>query len=265
MKRNLKMYTIPSCLALFTLVLIGCNKDVIPGSSSNFISVEEKNSSLYFHYSATDNPSSGNVGYDSFALDLGLYDSTEVMATITLGDIGGANNDTIFTSHQEKYGFWGIPYFQRNLDSVDMATAMALHSANPVVGNANYELEFQVDKILIHTTTQFFQPDPTATYYLTPYVIVDSIIANQAGHPDLGSTAHRKVVVDVGRLSGFEPQYHGYKVASTNIDNGYRLNLTFEVDRLPSWTNEDQISVALVLTTRDAADRPVFVNANTQH
>ena len=245
--------------------LVGCNKDQINGTSSDFLTVEQKNSSLYFLYSATASAACGGVAFDSFALDMSLYDSLHVLATITFGDVGGANNDTVFTSHVEQYGFSGIPFYQRNLDSIDLGVAIAMHESSPVVANANYKLEFEADRILIHTTTEFFQMEPTEKFYLTPYVIVDSLIAFQAGHPDLGSATHRKVVVDVGRLAGFEPQYHGYKIADGNTDSGYRFNLTFEVDRLPSWTNEDHISVALVITKRDASGRPIFVNANTLH
>ena len=187
------------------------------------------------------------------------------MATITFGDVGGANNDTIFTSHLEKYNFFGVPYFQRNLDSIDMDVAIAQHEFESVVADASYELEFEPDKIIIHTTTEFFQGEPLEAFYLTPYVIVDSLIAYQEGHPDLGSTAHRKVVVDIGRIYGVEPQYHGYKIADGNTDSGYKFNLTFEVDRLPSWTDEDQISMALVITKRDDNGNPIFVNASTQH
>ena len=99
------------------------------------------------------------------------------------------------------------------------------------------------------------------------YVIVDSIVANQAGHPDGAATNHRKVVVDVGRIDGWpDPQYHGYKVATGIIEKGYRFNLTFEADRLATWTNDSLISVALVITTRNPGTGvPIFVNANTQH
>lgn len=260
-----KIGSIPYIIGLLALTLSGCDKDSLDVYDNVYLPVEEKNGSLYFHYSMTGNPASGGIGYTTFADDLILYDSLDVLATITFGNVGGANNDTIFTSHIDKFNFVTIPYYQRNLDSITMLQAITAQAAAPVIVNAAYELVFEADKIIVNTTTQFFQDAPDENYYLSAYIIVDSIIANQAGHPDGSGTAHRKVVVDIGRPAGYEPQYFGYQITSGNVDKGYRFNLTFEADRLPSWTDTDQISVALVLTTRDANGRPIFVNANTKH
>lgn len=260
-----KIKSIPFVLGLIALTLFGCEKDSIQGTSSTFITVEEVNSSLYFHYSMTANPASGGIGYTTFSNDIILYDSLNVLATVTLGDIGGANNDTVFTSHVDKFGFVTIPYYQRNLDSITMAAAIWGHQNHIVMANAAYELEFEADKIIVNTTTEFFQIPTEDNYYLTAYIIVDSIVANQAGHPDGAATVHRKAVVDIGRPAGFEPQYLGYQITSGNVEAGYKFNLTFEADRLPGWTDTDQISVALLITTRDTNGRPVFVNANTNH
>jgi len=265
MKLNRILYFTPLTLVFGALFLSGCVKDTISGSSSTFIPVEAKNSSLYFHYSVTTDPQSGTTGYNQFLTDLAAYDDTEVLATITLGDVGGANNDTIYDENTAMFGIVGVPFFQGNLDTFNLAEATAIHNVEPVVANAAYELEFGASEITINTTTEFFQASSNEDFYLTPYLVVDSIVAFQEGHPDAGATNHRKVVVDVGRLNGHPARYLGYKVAGGTIDVGYKFNLQFTCERLPAWTDEDKISVALVLTKRDANGRPIFVNANTNH
>lgn len=260
MKKN---QIIVSLVLFASVILTGCKKE-IDASASTFLSVEEKNSSLYFHYSSTALALSGTTGYTTFSNELLNYGSSQVFGTITLGDVGGANNDTIFTSHAAKFGIVTLPYFQSNLTSSTFADAMELQNKTIVVANANYELELTSDKIIVHTTTEFFQPTAGEDYYLSAYIIVDSLIAYQEGHPDGASTAHRKVVVDVGRPNGYDPQYLGYKVASGNIEEGYRFNLTFEANRLAAWSDPKNISVALVLTKRASVNTtPIFVNAYT--
>jgi hypothetical protein len=243
----MKFTQISLAFVLMALCITGCTKETITGTSSMFLTVEEKNEVLYFHYSHVDSINSGNAGYTTFSAQLDSYDSLHVLATITGGLLDGSNNDTIYTSHMAQYGILTLPFYQSNL-------------------GAAYELNFDdPSKIVINTTTQFFE-DLEDSVFLSVYVIVDSIVANQAGHPDGASTIHRKVVADIGRLDGFNvPQYHGYKVASGVIEKGYKFNLTFEADRQPTWTDTSLISVGLVITTRDATGKPVFVNAHTQY
>jgi len=264
----MKLFTRFLPLTLVLIALVGCKKETFTGPSSEFLEVEEKNSSLVFHYSMTSNPASGSTGYDYFTMLLNQYDSTEVLATMTFGGLGGANNDAVFLEHVDTFNFVTIPYFQGNYDSVSMVNVgdkISSHSSKVVIANAAYQLQFEPNQIIINTTTQFFQDVDQEDYYLSAYLIVDSIVAFQEGHPDLGSTVHRKSVVDVGRLQGHQIQYLGYPITAGGIDNGYKFNLQFVADRLPSWVDEDRISVALVITTRDSAGRPVFVNANTNH
>jgi hypothetical protein len=263
----MKFTQISLALALVALCITGCTKETITGTSSSFLTVEEKNEVLYFHYSHVDSINSGDIGYTTFSAQLESYDSLHVLATITGGLLDGSNNDTIYTSHMAQYGILTLPFYQSNLGALPFQQAIINHTqSSTVVANAAYELNFDdPSKIVINTTTQFFE-DLEDSVFLSVYVIVDSIVANQAGHPDGASTIHRKVVADIGRLDGFNvPKYHGYKVASGVIEKGYKFNLTFEADRQPTWTDTSLISVGLVITTRDATGKPVFVNAHTQH
>lgn len=252
-------------IALSLFPLMGCKKQIISNNNSVFLPVEERNSSLLFHYSSTALNASGSTGYNAFVNYLTNYDSTEVLGTMTLGNVGGANNDTLFTAFAQQFGILAVPYFQTNLDSAIVATRIAAHRASPVVAGMNYNLVFDstLTKITINTTTQFFQESVGEDFYLSAYLMVDSLVAPQAGHPDSPLTNHRKVVVDAGRIPGYDVRYLGYKVAGGTINAGYRFNLTFTVDRLPQWTDEKDISVALVLTRRDGAGKPIFVNAHT--
>lgn len=144
------------------------------------------------------------------------------------------------------------------------ASLVTQHQESEVVANSNYELEFVGDKIIVKTTTEFFKDLSGTDYYLAPYIIVDNIVANQAGHADGANTVHKKSLVDVANPKGYAADIFGYVVAGGDIRDGYKVNVEFEATRLASWNDAD-ISVALVLTTRDASDKPVFVNANTKH
>jgi hypothetical protein len=263
----MKFTQISLALALVALCLIGCTKETITGTSSTFLTVDEKNEVLYFHYSHVDSINSGDAGYTAYSAQLEAYDSLHVLATITGGVLDGSNNDTIYTSHMAQYGILNIPFYQSNLGAAPFQQAIINHTlSSNVVANAACELDFDdPSKIIINTTTEFFT-DLQDSVFLSVYIIVDSIVSNQAGHPDGAATNHRKVVADIGRLNGFNtPQYHGYKVASGVIEKGYKFNLTFEADRLPTWADTSLISVGLVITTRDATGKPIFVNAHTQH
>lgn len=246
-------------------ILFVCKKQEITVKPSKFIPVEKKNSSLFFQYASLTEPTSGSIAYDLFSEALKDYDSLYVLATIMSGNIGGANNDDVFDSHIDTFNLSGAPNFQGNLDTLTLPEAIQAHQSSEVIVNAAYELEFDSDKIYVNTTTEFFKQVSKQDYYLTAYIIVDSIIANQAGHPNGANTALRKTVVDVGRVPGYVPRYLGYKVATGNINIGHKFNLRFEADRLPSWTDTDQISVALVISKYSPFGRPVFVNAHTNH
>ncbi|MDC3252740.1 hypothetical protein OAU25_00660 [Crocinitomicaceae bacterium] len=244
---------------------MGCKKEEIIETPSKFIEVEKKNSSLFFQYASLTEPASGGVAYDLFSDALEDYDSLYVLATLMSGNLGGANNDSVYDSHIDTFNLSGAPNFQANSESLTLPEAVEAHQSSDVIVNSAYELEFDSDKIYVNTTTEFFKYVTKQDYYLTAYIIVDSIVANQAGHPNGANTYLRKTIVDVGRIPGYSKNYHGYKVATGAINNGHKFNLRFEADRLSSWSDIDQISVALVITKFDPFGKPIFVNAHTKH
>lgn len=252
-------------IAASSMLFVSCKKHVFNESSqSDFLDVPEENSSILYHYSSTTSANSGGPGYIQFDDYLNVYDSTEVLLTLTEGDVGGANNDTIFNANSFMYGVVGTSTFQANY-TPSITSPISIHKNQNCVANSSYELELTNDKIYIKTTTKFFQSASEEEYFLTPYIVVDSIVADQTGHPDGPATNHRKVVVDVARIKNFPVRYLGYSIASGDIDEGYQFNLDFEAERLPAWSDPSQISVALILTKKTALGNILFVNANTNH
>lgn len=248
-----------------TVLFSACKKQVFSvASESDFIEVPEKNSSLIYHFSSTTSANSGTAGYSQFTNLLDLYDSAHVVITLTEGNVGTANNDTIFDANSAAYGVLTTSSFLTNFGS-NLAGQMSTQENAPVVVNAAYKLELTPTKVIVHTTTEFFQDNVGDEFFLTPYIVVDSLVADQTGHPDGAATNHRKVVTEVARLKNYPVRYMGYSIASGTVNAGQRFNLTFEADRSPDWTDSEQISVALIITKKDAAGAITFVNANTKH
>lgn len=264
MKRK-KIYLSIVLLVASSTLFVQCKKYSFDESTQSvFLPVEEESSSVLFHYSSTTSSNSGGSGYTQFSDYIDDYDSTDVLLTLTEGNVGGANNDTIFNANSSAFGILSTSTFHANFNSL-IASSISLQSTKQVIVNSSYELELTDDHIYINTTTKFFRSSDGEDYFLTPYIVIDSIVADQTGHPDGASTNHRKVAVDVARLKNYPVRYLGYEIASGQIDKGYQFNLSFEAERLPAWTDPEKISVALILTKRTALGNIVFVNANTNH
>lgn len=230
---------------------------------TTFLEVEEQNKSAVFFYSETDDSLCGAQGFPQFQSYLNEYDSTEALACLTWGPSTGAHNDTIFAGNAWSIGLTGWPAFRANLITPDVPGSISLHKGAAVVANAACELTVDASMITINTTTEFFQ-NVSGDYYLTPYIVVDSLLAPQNGHPDSPNTYHRKVVADVGRLPGVDAGYMGYKIAGGTVDAGQRINLTFVANRNASWVNPAHISVLLLITKKSGSSIE-FVNANTNY
>ena len=268
MKSIIKSHKLASVIGLAGLVIavtVSCNKYSFDETNeSTFLEVEEVNSSILFHYSSTDDLDAGSTGYDQMVNYLNFYDSTDALGTITLGNVGVANNDTIFQSHVAAFGVPDSNTFHANFNPVGITSAISTHRSSAVVANAACELTVGSSTLTLNTTTEFFQSSQGEDYYITPYIVVDSILAAQAGHPDTPMTYHRKVIVDVARLPTYPVRYLGYKIAGGDIHKGYRVNLTFEAPRVAAWTNPDHISVILLITKQNGGVIE-FVNASTNY
>lgn len=256
---------------IFTILLFAgigfsaCKKQVFSvAEESTFIEVPEQNSSLIYHFSSTTSANSGTVGYSEFDNLLHLYDSTDVVVTLTEGNVGNANNDTIFLANSTAYGVLSTSTFLTNFGS-NLSSQMSSQENAPVLVNAAYELEITPTKIIVNTTTEFFQDNTGDEFFLTPYIVVDSLVADQTGHPDGPATHHRKVVTEVARLKNYPVRYMGYSIASGTVNAGQRFNLKFEAERSSDWIDPEQISVALIITKKDTDGNVTFVNANTNH
>ncbi len=260
----------PYIFASSALLLVGalafssCKKSELDGESSDFLEVEETNSSFLVKHTGTWCGPCGGWGFTTFQSHIDNYGDTEVLAASVSGSLGGANNEMIFDAFGDAFDLSATPTFFGNFDGTIGSALIDAHKDAEVLVNSNYELEFVGDKIIVKTTTEFFKDLSGTDYYLSPFIVVDNIIAEQAGHPDGANTSHKKSLVDVANPVGFNPEVFGYLVAGGDIRDGYRVNLEFEATRLAAWNDAD-ISVALVLTTRDINGEPVFVNANTKH
>lgn len=253
-------------LLILTSTFVACKKySFNETGESNYLEVEEVNSSLLFHFSSTSDTSCGSSGYDLFNTYLSVFDSTEALATLTYGNVGGGNNDTIFEAHSAAFGVLNTSTFQANFNPYGISETVISRRKEAVIANANCKLTVGTSTLSINATAEFFQNMEGEDYYLTPYIVVDSLLAPQVGHPDSPLTYHRKVVVDVARLPNYPVRYLGYKIASGSINKGYKVNLNFEAYRDPAWSNPERISVILLLTKKDANGSIVFVNANTNN
>lgn len=266
MKLNKIVRFAPVAALIFvgTIGLSSCNKEVVvDGTSSDFLEVEESNSSFLVKHTGTWCGPCGGWGFTNFQGQIDTYGETEVLAATVSGSLGGANNEFFFDAYGTAFDISATPTFHGNFGQTTSGALVTDHQDSPVVANGNYEITIEGGKINVKTTTKFFQ-DLTGDYFIAPYIIVDGIVANQTGHPDGANTVHKKSLVDIASPAGLEKEAFGYKIASGAIRNGYRVNLDLEADFLSTW-DEDKVSVALVITTRDAAGNPVFVNAFTKH
>lgn len=261
--KSWKLTVFIAAVGFFLSGSISCNKYSFEETSeSTFLEVEEVNSSALFHYSSTDDLDAGSTGYDQMENYLAFYDSTDALGTITLGSVGIANNDTIFLSHVAAFGVPDSNTFHANFNPFGITSAISTHRSSAVIANAACDLTVGSSTLTLKTTTQFFQSSQDEDFYITPYIVVDSLLAAQAGHPDTPMTYHRKVIVDVARLPTYPVRYLGYKIAGGDIHKGYKVNLTFEAPRVAAWSNPEHISVILVITKQNGGVIE-FVNAST--
>lgn len=268
MKTTFKSYRLAAIVGLTVAVIaasVSCKKySFVESNESTFLEVEEVNSSILFHYSSTEDLDAGSSGFNQFANYLNYYDSTDALGTLTIGNVGVANNDTLFQAHTAAFGVLDSNTFHANFFATGITSTIANHRSSVVYANAACDLTVGSSTLTLNTTTEFFQPSEGVDYYITPYIVVDSILAPQAGHPDSPMTYHRKVIVDVARLPGYPVRYLGYKIAGGDIFKGHRVNLTFEAPRVASWTNPEHISVILLIT-KQTDGITTFVNASTNY
>lgn len=264
--KNMKRFAPVAALFLMgSVALTSCQKEVVVDeTSSDFLEVKESNSSFLAKHTGTWCAPCGGWGFTTFQSQIDTYGDSEVLVAVVSGSLGGANNEYFFDAYASALDISATPTFHANLGKTTSGALVADHKAAPVVANSNYDLTIVDGKIKVKTTTKFFQDLSGEDYYIAPYIIVNNIVADQAGNPDGANTVHKKSLVDIATPVGLDDNAFGYKIASGDIRNGYRVNLEAEADFNPSW-NESDVSVAILITKRDANGKPVFVNAFTKH
>lgn len=233
-------------LSLLSVVALAACKKVSTEEPTPTLDVEEKNSVLIAKHSWTGCSPCGGWGFESFS-NLMANNPDEVLLAFTRGNLGGLENQAIYEFFQNTFDIpTGTPTFHNNLDaSLSVAQARDQMEAQGVIANANYEMTIENDKVLLNTTTKFFQ-DVEGTYRLAPYLVVDGIVANQLGHPDGANTEHKRVPVGIAKPLTIDADYHGYVIADGPVKKGHTVNLECEVDIDPTW-DPANISFALMI------------------
>lgn len=241
MKRNLIF------LSLLSVVALTACKKVSTEQPTDTLEVEERNSVLIAKHTWTGCGPCGGWGFDNFSV-LMQSNPDEVHIAFKRGNVGPYQNNEIYEFFQNTFGIPGAtPTFHNNLDAgISPNLAKETMDAQGVIANANYEMTIEDDRIVLNTTTKFFQ-DVEGTYRIAPFLILDGIIANQAGHPDGANTEHKKVPVDIARpIDAADSDFLGYVIADGPVQSGYTVNLECEVDADPSW-DPSNISFAIMI------------------
>lgn len=256
-------------LIFIAFLLVACKKEKSNLEESTTLEVEEKNMGVVAKRTWTGCGPCGGWGFKYFD-DLYLqYNNHAAFMAFKLGFDGVSSQGKIyFEKVNDLFGIGGgTPRFFYNFDTIhginySGSGSIDQHVNAEVIANSNYEFTFLEDKIRLKTTTKFFK-SVDGDYVISPFLIVDNQVGNQAGHDDGFNTVHHKFVADLARPINtdiIEPW--AYKVASGEVEKGYTINLEFEVDRKTEWAKND-ISFALILYKREG-NKYKFVNAFTK-
>ena len=254
---------------VLSLFLISCKKEKSNLEESNFLEVEEKNMGVVAKRTWTGCGPCGGWGFEYFD-DLYLqYGNHAAFMAFKRGfNSVSPMGNTFFERVDDLYGIGGgTPRFFYNFDTIhginySGAGSINTHVNSEVIASANYDFSFVEEKIRVKTTTKFFT-SVEGEYMISPFLILDNQVGNQAGHDDGPNTVHKKFVADLARPINTEiVEPWAYKVASGEIEEGYQINLEFEVDRKPDWSAND-VSFALILFKKEGNDYK-FVNAFTK-
>lgn len=257
-------------LIVFSVILlVACKKEESQLQESDFLEVEEKNMGVVAKRTWTGCGPCGDWGWKYFD-DLKLqYGNHAAFMAFKLGFQGvSPEGNTYFERVDDLFGIGGgTPRFFYNFDTIHGINYSGSHSIQAhvnaeVYANSNYTFSFEGDKIKLKTTTKFFK-EMEGDIVISPFLIIDNQVGNQAGHDDGPNTVHHKFVANLARPINTEIiEPWAYKVASGTVEEGYQINLEFEVDRNPNWTMND-VSFALILSKREG-NRYKFINAFTK-
>jgi hypothetical protein len=263
------MWKIILPVIIIALTFYSCKKEKSNLEESSFLEVEQKNMGVVAKRTATWCGPCGGWGFDYFdQLKLQFQGKAVFMAFKTAFDIPSTEGHTYYSRVQDLFDIeGGTPKFFYNFDTIhgynySGENSVVEHVNSEVVANSNYEFSLSSETIHLKTTTKFFQ-STEGEYVISPFLILDNQIGNQLGNDDAENTVHPRFVANLARpLNTDIVEPWAYKVASGTIDEGYRINLEFEVERDPEWTQND-ISFALILYKREG-NKYKFVNAFTK-
>lgn len=156
-----------------------------------------------------------------------------------------------------------VPTTFQNFNAAAPASIVE-HLDAEVKMNGNYEIIFNGNEMTINTATKFFK-EYLGDVYLAPFIIVDSLVGHQNGHPNTPQTVHMKYVADIAypssRTSSSKFEW-GYLVSAGAVKDGHQVNLQFKAEKRDHWKNHN-ISIGLIYF-RKMGDRFIFLNAFTK-
>jgi hypothetical protein len=250
------------CFFCFTALLSACKKPISDLDISPTLEVEEKNMGVMILRTAT---WCGTCG-------VSLNNSQTIFEDNKDFAVGMAFKDAFngpFGSHSD----WGSHLFHKVAAQFDLPTGVPNNFQNfavnsvfehlqaPTIINGNYELDFQADELIIKTTTKFFTQFE-GDVYLAPFIVVDSLIGYQNGHPDGVNTVHNRYVADVAIPinKNIDAKFEwGHMISAGVVKEGHLVNMTFKSSIKQHWEQE-HVSVALVYF-RKAGNGFFFINA----
>jgi hypothetical protein len=253
------------CFFGLTALLFACKKPVSDLEISPTLDVEEKNMGVMILRTAT---WCGPCGAS-------LNNSQTTFEENKDFAVGMAFKDA-FSGQFGAHSDWGNHLFQRIAAQFDLPSGVPNsfqnfefnsifeHLQAPTIINGNYEVDFQGDELTINTTTKFFTQFE-GDVYLSPFIVVDSLVGYQNGHPDGVNTIHNRYVADVAIPVNktIDAKFEwGYMVSAGVVKEGHQVNMTFKTSKKPHWEQKN-ISVALIYF-RKAGNGLFFINAFTK-
>lgn len=252
-------------ISLFSTVILSCKKESSDLETTPTLQVEEKNMGVFGLRTATwCGPCGGSLdnSHDVFENAKGLA------VAMAFKDAFSAAQSPFGSLLFDKVGDMfdlpnSVPSSFQNFN-IDFPGSINEHLELEVTVNGNYEIEFNGNEMTINTTTKFFR-NYTGDVYLAPFIIVDSLVGAQAGHPDTPNTVHMKYVADVAYPSSRteEAKFEwGYLVSTSEVKAGHEVNLQFKAMKRDHWQNHN-ISIGMIYFRR-IGNEFRFLNAFTK-
>jgi hypothetical protein len=266
----MKKITFLTTAILLTVVLFTSCKKKEPNPSTETKqahAVEKKNTGLVFKFTGTNCYYCGDWGWDMFktlinqyhkkdAVCIGAY-SQNSFAKLLISPIATDMDKRVpVTKGYPTFtgifnDAWGGGNTFESMNNI-ISTSITNHKNSPVVANVGFTQKIEGDKMVVSTTTKFFQ-STDGEYYLGVYILEDGIVANQAG-PKGGPNAVHDNVLRGGNGSW------GELISSGSVADGKYFDKVININLASEW-NKAKLTVYSVIWKKNG-DKYDFVNAS---